>query len=341
MSKVGRVFVINLLRRRDRMLEMRERLLDSGTSAPIEYFRAIDSFELNARVLEALEVSVYPEWKLPTSEWSFHNRDIKAGEIACALSHYFVWRRIVDEEIGTAIILEDDVVFEPGALAVAETRLAELDTLMPDWDFCYLGRGRIVLPPFIEGSIRPEASLSDHLVKPTASYDMHAYALSLRGARKLIETGYLQKIVPLDEFVPALYARHPRDDMRELFGPGDRLRAAAVEPSLLRQSRKEGESDTELSDLVSIDPNEGFAWVTPMHGVIDRDNAHFLVAQSAFEEHEFEISGGLVDIIRWMAGREKFTMPELLEVCPSGTSSAVDELLGILAECHLITRPLY
>lgn len=56
-------------------------------------------------------------------------------------------------------------------------------------------------------------------------------------------------MVPVDEFLPALYHPHPRPDLRRRFPP--RLRALAFDPPLVTQRPKaEAGSDTEDSAFV-------------------------------------------------------------------------------------------
>jgi GR25 family glycosyltransferase involved in LPS biosynthesis len=249
---LDRIFVINLARRRDRLRRMRERLLAAGLGPPVEFFRAVDAGEISAPYLEAHSVSLFPGWKDPTSSVPYHARDLKLGEIGCALSHHLVWQRIADLDLGAALILEDDVALAPDAAAVLAEQLAILGERAPDWDLCYLGRKRVVVPPFMDPPAQPEPVAFGRLVRPGFSYQTHAYALSRSGARKLLAAGLDRNLIPADEFIPAMYARHPRADVRAIFGDGDRLQAFAIEPGVAAQSG-EG-SDTEASAFAPHGP---------------------------------------------------------------------------------------
>ena len=52
-----------------------------------------------------------------------------------------------------------------------------------------------------------ELKINDDIVKPNFSYWTVAYMLSYIGARKLMESGYDQKIIPVDEFLPIMYEK--------------------------------------------------------------------------------------------------------------------------------------
>jgi GR25 family glycosyltransferase involved in LPS biosynthesis len=55
------------------------------------------------------------------------------------------------------------------------------------------------------------------LVLPGYSSGTPGYALSLQGAHKLLSLSYEKEIIPLDEYMPALYTYHPRRDLRQRF----------------------------------------------------------------------------------------------------------------------------
>ena len=76
-------------------------------------------------------------WKLENSDNSWWNRDMKPGEIGCALSHLSIWKHAYSLNY-KIIILEED--FKP-IKQIDANLINELD--QNDWDFCYLGRNKI------------------------------------------------------------------------------------------------------------------------------------------------------------------------------------------------------
>ena len=44
-----------------------------------------------------------------------------------------------------------------------------------------------------------------YLVKPGHSWCTHAYFLTLEGAKKLISTGVLKQMMPVDDYLPLMY----------------------------------------------------------------------------------------------------------------------------------------
>lgn len=113
--------------------------------------------------------------------------------------------------------------------------------------FRYLGRKRLenVDEPYVEGS--------DILVKAGYSYWTLGYALSYKGAKKLLDGDPLSKLVPVDEYLPILFDKHPKESYKSHF-PQRNLVAFSVAPLLLYPTHYTGEkgyvSDTEDSVIM-------------------------------------------------------------------------------------------
>ncbi len=247
-------YVISLARRPAKRRATMGRVREVGLRAATT-FDAVDGRELDAEALRSRGVSPYSGWRLENSGNRFFDRDLKWGEIGCALSHHAIWK-IVAEQHDLAIVLEDDVDFVPGFLMLLDAALCELEALVAQGvieqpDAMYLARRPMrpeldqVLPP--SGSDTP----SVRLVKPGFSYKTTGYLLWRRGARKLLEGRLTSAIIPVDDFLALTYAEHastpdrPRRDLDELFDHAPRLNMLAVRPQLCRERR--GISDTENS----------------------------------------------------------------------------------------------
>ena len=79
-----------------------------------------------------------------------------------------------------------------------------------------LGRKILVEP---EDEQFPEGAY--HFLIPEYSYWTLAYALSLEGAKKLMAQAPLDRLVPVDEYLPIMYDKHNRVELLEHFGPRD------------------------------------------------------------------------------------------------------------------------
>ena len=195
----------------------------------------------------------------------FHRRPLKTGEIGCFLSHYRVWKEMVDENLERAIIFEDDVRFEGNALSILRALVEDLAKERTDWDLIYLGRKKNDAKAreyFVKGlfailkAVLIVFSSSGHryLSTVTYSYWTLGYALSRRGAQKLLDAQPLQRLVALDEFLPIMYNEHPNEEWSAQFVARN-LRAFAVYPVVVVPQRYTTEpgylSDTENSALIN------------------------------------------------------------------------------------------
>ena len=109
---------------------------------------------------------------------------LSPGEIGCYLSHYNLWKKIVDKNIPAAVILEDDAEPNPDFTTV----ISEIASCDWQWDLVYLHRDcsdkiyRILQP--LSGGYR----LTQLAYTPPAAC---AYLISKEGAHKLLEHCYL------------------------------------------------------------------------------------------------------------------------------------------------------
>lgn len=77
-------------------------------------------------------------------------------------------------------------------------------TVSPRLDNSYIGRKRMQVS-------HPETAVPKihNLVEADYSYWTLGYMLSLQGARKLLAADPLSKMLPVDEFLPVMYNKHP------------------------------------------------------------------------------------------------------------------------------------
>ena len=246
-----KVLCINLKRRPDR-LEAVKRELPQEWREIVEfttnYPGPVDGESIKSETdLKDAGISLYKNWKLEGSPNSFWNREMKLGEIGCAYSHFSVWKRAQslfesDESLKYVVILEDDAKFAADAPKKIEKAVETLQIFAPDWDFLFLGRvlqnGRVDVP-FVE-----------NLVTPGFSYCLYGYALSKSGVSKLLSHGFMENIIPVDEYVPAMHLVHPRADIAHLYKPVMKAFAFSVGSDVVFQKTKnEAGSDTEKSAL--------------------------------------------------------------------------------------------
>ena len=194
------IFVVNLKRRPDRKQQIELRLKNLGIKN-YEITEAVDGQQLP----EDLS-NVYNQ----TKSRQIH-RQLKRSEVACSLSHINIAKRIIDENIDYAIILEDDAELSINF----KTFIKDFNLEPNKFDFLILGifssnqffNGKLKtkVAPYelhekesityldkIEFNIGNTTIHKTHYPSQKLDYvhGTHAYMLSNKGARKLLELNY-------------------------------------------------------------------------------------------------------------------------------------------------------
>ena len=232
-----RTYVVNLPRRTDRRRRM------EATIPPVlrptfisDWCVSFDGHELDRATIEGAGYRLFP-WRIDSDNpwWS---RPLKLGEVGCTIAHWSCWVDAATQgHEPYTLVLEDDVVLPPDFLESLTMRLASLDGHRSD--LLYLGRY----------PLEPDQPVMPGVVSPGYSHCTFAYLLSREVLPVLLGTRLDQAIVPVDEFLPALYIDHPRQDLRIRYPK--LVTALAFDPPLVDQLPKEqAGSDTEDSAFV-------------------------------------------------------------------------------------------
>ena len=117
-----------------------------------------------------------------------------------------------------------------------------------EWDLIFLGRKILwsVEEPWVQNS--------SMLVHVNYTYWTLGYMLTNQGARKLVNEKPLLKMVPVDEYLPIMYDKHPQEDWKGFYKDRS-LKAYSVHPLFLFPTHYVGEpghfSDTEDSNIIT------------------------------------------------------------------------------------------
>ncbi|MEE6522011.1 hypothetical protein FKM82_020405 [Ascaphus truei] len=154
---------------------------------------------LNESQLKDMNIDVLPDYQDPYS-----GRTLTRGEIGCFLSHYNVWKEVIDRGLNKSLLIEDDVRFELQFKNKLMKVMNDIEATQLPWDIIYIGRKRMQVQ-------RPEKAVPNvmNLVEADYSYWTLGYAISRQGAQKLIAAEPLSKMLPVDEFLPVMYNKHP------------------------------------------------------------------------------------------------------------------------------------
>uniref|UniRef100_A0A2K6B3S9 procollagen galactosyltransferase n=1 Tax=Macaca nemestrina TaxID=9545 RepID=A0A2K6B3S9_MACNE len=215
------VFMINLRRRQDR----RERMLRALQAQEIEC-RLVEAVDGKASESRALCFRVRPGLGLPATWLGFLSQ-------------------VVDRGLQKSLVFEDDLRFEIFFKRRLMNLMRDVEREGLDWDLIYVGRKRMQVE-------HPEKAVPRvrNLVEADYSYWTLAYVISLQGARKLLAAEPLSKMLPVDEFLPVMFDKHPVSEYKAHFSLRN-LHAFSVEPLLIYPTHYTGDdgyvSDTETS----------------------------------------------------------------------------------------------
>ncbi|ETE70994.1 Procollagen galactosyltransferase 1, partial [Ophiophagus hannah] len=232
------VFMINLKRRTDRRERMLKTLYEQEIDCKI--VDAVDGKAMNKSQVDAMGIKMLPGYKDP-----YHGRPLTKGELGCFLSHYNIWKEVVERGLEKSVVFEDDLRFEIFFKRRMMNLMFDLEEEGLDWDLIYIGRKRMQVE-------HPEKAVPNirNLVEADYSYWTLGYVISLQGAKKLLDAEPLSKMLPVDEFLPVMFNKHPVTEYMEHFDNRNLL-AFSVEPLLVYPTHYTGDdgyvSDTETS----------------------------------------------------------------------------------------------
>lgn len=178
------IFIISLMRRPTKLRRVISQLQQVGLSATI-----VDAIDGDAFTSQE-EIASLGAQTLPG--YCGHKNTLPhltTGQLGCFMSHFTVWQHMVDNNIPSAIILEDDFDLQEDF----SKRLGEMleEARGEPWNLMYLGRSPT------EGDIR---KVSPHLSEPGYTLWTVGYIFRLDAARALVNQQVQSRLAPLDHY---------------------------------------------------------------------------------------------------------------------------------------------
>lgn len=176
------MFVINLDRARDRWESTSRQMKQHGLI--VERIPAVDGRTLTKDDLRLVSTRIAAFLQ-------------PRGVIGCYLSHRKFWQMVVDRNLDSAIIFEDDIQLVDDFKTKLIMNLRSMNQSEP-YDVLFLGaigrvhpEGKDGLGPRIFstyfGGKRPVKKISDNVYQPIRPAGTHAYMVTNAGARKLLQ----------------------------------------------------------------------------------------------------------------------------------------------------------
>lgn len=176
-----KIFYINLDRRTDRKENIENIIKKHNLEKYTERFSAIDGKKLD---FESIDNKLISNEAIKDA---FDNKQLYTtmtiGGIGCALSHYNIYKKIINEKINRCLILEDDITIPDNFNEMCEYLEPHLSKL--DFDLFFLG--------YHDTSIKYSYYYNYRFKQFNRVYGLFGYIVTLEGAKKLMNIFPLKK----------------------------------------------------------------------------------------------------------------------------------------------------
>ena len=178
-----KIFYINLDRRPDRDQNIQQLFQQFNIQNISEKISAVDGSMLN---LDNISQNIISEKGISDAKdkTKITGIPLTPGGIGCALSHRSAWQKIIDENLDTVLILEDDISIDKDFHSKLNTYMIQAKPLL--YDVLFIG-----YHPASIKYILPN-STSSIFVRSSRTYGLFGYVVSKKGAKKLLN------IFPID-----------------------------------------------------------------------------------------------------------------------------------------------
>ena len=175
-------------------------------------------------------------WKLEDSDINWYNRPVTPGEIGCMLSHYECIYKGYHAGHENILIFEED--FYKSKKDITEE---VLNNIPKDASLIYLDRKKV-------NKDEKEIRINDNVTKVGYTYNNHAYIVTRKGMKEVIDSAILDNIIVSDEFFPAINGTSNRKDAIKIFH-NPKFKAYALNGGYFEQS-----SNADSTSLTEFPP---------------------------------------------------------------------------------------
>ena len=144
-------------------------------------------------------------WEIKDNENKWYSRQVTPGEIGCTLSHYRCIKKAYEEGYDNVLILEED--FYKLNKSITEE---ELKSIPKNASIIYLDRNKV-------NKNETEKRINKHITKIGYSYNTHAYIITRKGMKEVLESPILNNVITPDEYYSALNGTSNRKDAVKIF----------------------------------------------------------------------------------------------------------------------------
>lgn len=189
-------FVINMAKNRNRMANFDRQYNRSDLAGrPYTRFEAINGAAMGEKMREYVTPKVWMGMNyLNQMKVRLGDGQLTPGMIGCYLSHYAIFKQIVEENIPYAVIFEDDANIHPRIYSKKIQSIVEPDGTYPnDWDIILLGHWCKTCVP-----------VTNDYTSVKYFWGLHGYMVSQQGAQKLIALRENEISMQIDHYMSYL-----------------------------------------------------------------------------------------------------------------------------------------
>ena len=192
-NKISKVFVINLKKRPQRLSFFNSKY---NLNIPFEVFYAIDGSMLNLQKL--LENNIIGEIGLESikNKRTYHYELTNINSVGCFLSHYYLWKQIINIKEDNFIIFEDDTIFNEITLKEINYRIS---TIPDDWDIYLLSDNQCCYS---------KIKLNKKIDKVKRFFLTNAYIINKKAINKILN---LNNIFPINQQIDSYLSELAQD----------------------------------------------------------------------------------------------------------------------------------
>ena len=193
-NKISRVFVINLKKRPKRLSFFNS---NYNLNIPFEVFYAINGSTLNLqKLIENNMIGDIGINSLKNKERKCHYELTNINAIGCLLSHYYLWKQIINLKDDNFIIFEDDTIFNEITLKEINYRIS---TIPNDWDIYLLSNNK---------SCYSKIKINKNIFKVNRFFLTNAYVINKKGINKIFK---LNNIFPINQQIDGYLSELAQD----------------------------------------------------------------------------------------------------------------------------------
>jgi|TARA_R110000787_G_scaffold111019_3_gene219874 hypothetical protein len=207
--KIDHVFIINL-NTPNRDIEKRLQSIKWPYEIPFYILPATNGWEaVNDKSKAHHNFKLADWWKIDIQTSAkharFYTREVTPGEAGCMLSHYQCIYNAYHDGLDNILIFEEDFY----SLGKFPTQ-TELDAVPDDASILYLDRSQQCVD-------WDEIRVNDYVTNIGYSYNNHAYIMTRKGMKEVLDSPILDNIIVSDEFFPAINGTSDRKDAISVF----------------------------------------------------------------------------------------------------------------------------